>query len=78
MDSNDEKLDKQVQRALDPNAGVRGDDPANLARDPVCGVMVDMRSAPDTLTTPDGGVIYFDSAACKQLYEDNPDQYRTS
>ncbi len=77
MDPNDGKLDKEVQDALDPNANVRGDNPANLARDPVCGNMVDKRSAPDTLTTPDGATLYFDSADCKRLYEENPDQYRT-
>lgn len=75
MDPTDDKLDKEVQEALDPDAGVRGHDPANLARDPVCGAMVDMRTAADTLTTADGGTIYFDSPNCKQLYEDSPDRY---
>ena len=75
MNPNDGKLDKEVQDALNPNAGVRGDDPSDLARDPVCGNMVDKRSAANTLTTPDGGTIYFDSPACKALYEDNPEQY---
>jgi YHS domain-containing protein len=77
MDPNDDKLDQEVQDALNPDAGVRGDDPANLARDPVCGNMVDMRAAPDTFTSLDGDVIYFDSADCKRLYEENPEQYST-
>jgi YHS domain-containing protein len=75
MDPNDDKLDKEVQDALNPDVGVRGDDPSNLARDPVCGNMVDMRAAANTLTTPDGGMIYFDSPECKELYEENPEQY---
>ena len=75
MDPNGDKLDKEVQDALNPNAGVRGDDPSDLARDPVCGNMVDKRSAANTLTTPDGGTIYFDSPGCKALYEENPEQY---
>jgi YHS domain-containing protein len=75
MDPHNDKLDKEVQDVLNPNADVRGDDPSDLARDPVCGNMVDMRSAANTLTTPDGGVIYFDSPDCKALYEDNPEQY---
>jgi len=75
MDPNDNKLDKEVQDALNPDAGVKGDDPSDLARDPVCGNVVDKRSAANTLSTPDGGTIYFDSPACKQLYEDNPEQY---
>jgi YHS domain-containing protein len=78
MDPHDEKLDKEVQDALNPNTGVRGDDPSDLARDPVCGNMVDMRSAANTLTTPDGGTIYFDSPACKKLYEESPEQYGAS
>ena len=75
MNPNDDKLDKEVQDALNPDAGVRGDDPSDLARDPVCGNMVDIRTAPDTFTTLDGDVIYFDSADCKRLYEENPEQY---
>lgn len=77
MDPNNDRLDREVQNALDPNASVGGDNPANLVRDPVCGNMVDKRTAADTLTTPDGGMIYFDSPECKRLYEENPDPYRT-
>lgn len=77
MDPNNEQLDKDVQNALDPNAGTKGDKPSDLARDPVCGNQVDMRTAADTLTTPDGAVLYFDSPECKRLYEENPDQYST-
>ncbi len=78
VDPNDDKLDKEVQDALNPDAGVRGDDPSNLARDPVCGNMVDMRTAANTLTTPDGGTLYFDSPECKALYEENPEKYSMS
>jgi YHS domain-containing protein len=74
-DKLDDKLDKEVQDALNPNAGVSDDDPSDLARDPVCGNMVDMRTAANTLTTPDDGTIYFDSPACKALYEENPEKY---
>ena len=52
---------------------------STLVRDPVCGTLVDKRSAQNTMSAPvnDKGVgtLYFDSAECKALFEENPAKY---
>ncbi|HLZ25318.1 MAG TPA: hypothetical protein VKQ30_24620 [Ktedonobacterales bacterium] len=73
--------DAQVQSALDPNsAGLDPNDP-NVARCPVCGTLVDKRTAPDTLASPVNqpmGTIYFDTAQCKADFEQDPQRYGSS
>jgi YHS domain-containing protein len=70
--------DPRVQEALDPNnaGSALGNGP--MARDPVCGTLVDTRTAQNTLPAPVGShkrTLYFDSPECKALYEANPEQY---
>ncbi|HEY7976198.1 MAG TPA: hypothetical protein VID72_12700 [Ktedonobacterales bacterium] len=71
--------DAEVQNALNPNPSNLDENDPNVARDPVCGTLVDKRAAPDTMAAPvnDKGVgtIYFHSADCKALFEANPAQY---
>jgi YHS domain-containing protein len=71
--------DTEVQNALNPNPENLDENDPNVARDPVCGVLVDKRTAQDTMAAPinDKGVgtLYFHSADCKALFEANPAQY---
>jgi YHS domain-containing protein len=71
--------DTEVQNALNPNPENLDENDPNVARDPVCGVLVDKRTAQDTMAAPinDKGVgtLYFHSADCKALFESNPAQY---
>ena len=75
--TNSEEAD--VQDALNPNPDELNENDPNVARDPVCGMLVDKRTAPDTMAAPvnDKGVgtLYFCSANCKALFEANPAQY---
>jgi YHS domain-containing protein len=78
-DSRPDSSDAEVQNALNPNPdGLNEHDP-NVARDPVCGMLVDKRTANDTLAAPVNekgiGMLYFCSADCKALFEANPAQY---
>ncbi|HEX8982692.1 MAG TPA: hypothetical protein VF792_07980 [Ktedonobacterales bacterium] len=71
--------DAEVQNALNPNPHALNEHDPNVARDPVCGMLVDKRTATDTLTAPvnEKGIdtLYFCSADCKALFEANPAQY---
>jgi YHS domain-containing protein len=71
--------DAEEQAALNPNPDNLDENDPNVARDPVCGMLVDKRTAQDTMAAPvnDKGVgtIYFCSADCKALFEANPTQY---
>ena len=71
--------DAEEQAALNPNPSNLDENDPNVARDPVCGMLVDKRTAQDTMSAPvnDKGVgtIYFCSADCKALFEANPAQY---
>ena len=71
--------DAEVQNALNPNPSDLDENDPNVARDPVCGTLVDKRTAPDTMAAPvnDKGVgtIYFHSAECKALFAADPAQY---
>ena len=77
-----EHLDALVQDALNPNPDNLDDqdiDAIKLARDPVCGNLVDKATATNTLPAPVNdlgeGTIYFDSPECKALYEADPAKY---
>ncbi len=71
--------DAEEQAALNPNPGNLDENDPNVARDPVCGVLVDKRTAQDTMAAPVNdkavGTPYFHSAVCKSLFEPNPAQY---
>jgi YHS domain-containing protein len=70
--------DPQVQAALNPNGQGNGMGSGKMAKDPVCGTMVDMSTAQHTLPAPVGSAVdtlYFDTPECKALFEANPDQY---
>jgi YHS domain-containing protein len=45
-----------------------------MAKDPVCGMMVDEKKAAAT-SQHKGKSYYFCSVACKQQFEKNPNQY---
>jgi YHS domain-containing protein len=47
-----------------------------MAKDPVCGMTVDEKKAVAT-ATQDGKTYYFCSAACKEKFTKNPQQYRS-
>ncbi len=71
-------LDTQGQQALNPDQGQLSENDPNVARDPVCGNLVDKRTAQNTFAPPVNvqmETLYFDSPACKALFEDNPAQY---
>lgn len=71
--------DAEVQNALNPNPSDLDENDPNVARDPVCGVLVDKRTAQNTMAAPvnDKGVgtLYFHSADCKALFEEDPARY---
>jgi YHS domain-containing protein len=70
-------LDSEVQRTLNSGAGNQSAG-GNMAKDPVCGGMVDKRTARDTLPGSLGTnmeTLYFCSADCKSLFEQNPERY---
>jgi len=70
--------DPEVQSALDPTVEhLREDDP-NVARDPVCGGLVDKRTAENFIpASVDGSVgpFYFNSPECKAIFEEDPAKY---
>jgi YHS domain-containing protein len=69
--------DEQVQDALAPQSGA-DIPPDRRAKDPVCGGVVDTRTARFTANYMVGGTIqtfYFTSDECKQEFEREPDKY---
>jgi YHS domain-containing protein len=67
-----------AQGALNPNPMNLDENDPNVARDPVCGMLVDKRTARDTITPAVGtqeDTLYFCSADCKQLFEQDPQRY---
>ena len=69
----------EVQGALNPNPNNLSADDPHVARDPVCGMLVDKRIADDTLAAPvnvsEQETLYFCSALCKMLFEQEPAKY---
>ena len=77
----DASADADVQSSLNPSAGGLSASDPNVAACPVCGTLVDTRTARDTLASPVNqpmGTIYFDSAQCKAEYEQDPQRYGSS
>lgn len=71
-------LDQQVQQNLNPNPQNLDPNDPNTAKDPVCGTLVDKRTAPDTIAPAigtSGPTLYFCSARCKQIFEENPNRF---
>jgi YHS domain-containing protein len=74
---NQSGLDPEVQQALNPNPQ-RLSAGGDVAMDPVCGMLVDKRTAKDTISASAGTnneTLYFCSADCKALFEQQPEQY---
>lgn len=71
-------LQDDIQQALNPDEmGMSESDP-NMARDPVCGKLVDKRTATNTLAPPVNmamETLYFDSPECKAIFEEDPQKY---
>lgn len=71
-------MDPQVQSALNPDATRLNASDPNVATCPVCGTLLDTRTASDTLASPvneQQGTVYFDTARCKAIYEEDPHRY---
>lgn len=67
-----------AQGALNPNPENLDENDPNVAKDPVCGMLVDKRTAQDTIAPAvDSGeeTLYFHSAECKRLFEGDPQRY---
>jgi len=67
-----------AQAALNPNPQNLDPNDPNVARDPVCGMLVDKRTAQNTMAAPVNQpmeTLYFCSAQCKATFEENPEQF---
>jgi YHS domain-containing protein len=66
------------QAALNPNPQNRDPNDPNVARDPVCGMLVDKRTAANTMAAPVNQpmeTLYFCSANCKAIFEQDPERF---
>lgn len=78
MQSQDMPDDNQLEHDLSPNPHNLGENDPNVARDPVCGMLVEKRTAQNTLASPlnvSMETLYFCSAQCKSIFEQNPQQF---
>lgn len=77
--SGQDQLDAEVQGVLNPNPGNLSTNRADLARDPVCGNMVEKAGATNTLPAPVNwpgeDTLYFDTPECKAIFEQNPERF---
>ena len=67
-----------AQQSLNPNPQHLHEGDPFVARDPVCGMLVDTRTAQNSMAAPVNQpmeTLYFCSAQCKMLFEQNPEQY---
>lgn len=74
----DQNMSGPDQQALNPNPDNLNENDPNVARDPVCGRLVDKRTATDTLASPVNdpeGTVYFHSAECKAIFEEDPQRF---
>lgn len=69
----------RLERDLSPNPQNLSENDPNVARDPVCGMLVDKRTAQNTLAAPVNvtsvDTFYFCSAQCKATFEQDPQQF---
>lgn len=73
-----ENMNADMQAALNPNPENLSENDPNVARDPVCGMLVDKRTAQNTFSSPVNVTmdpLYFCSPQCKAAFEENPAQY---
>jgi YHS domain-containing protein len=66
------------QQALNPDVEFLDENDPNVARDPVCGRLVDKRTAQNTLASPVNeqmGTVYFHSPECKAIFEADPHRF---
>jgi YHS domain-containing protein len=77
MQPPDVSNDSQLEHELSPNPQNLSENDPNVARDPVCGVLVDKRTVQNTLSVnaPTQQTLYFHSAQCKTIFEQNPEQF---
>lgn len=71
-------LQEDIQQALDPDQVRLSENDPNVARDPVCGRLVDKRTANNTLAPPVNmpmETLYFHSPECKAIFEEDPHKY---
>ncbi len=67
-----------LESTLGPNPYQLDPSDPNVTRDPVCGALVDIRTAPDSLAAPVNmpmDTVYFCSAHCKAIFEQDPEKY---
>lgn len=68
----------QLEQDLSPNPEHLNEHDPHVARDPVCGTLVDTRTAQNTMSAPVNAAtdtLYFCSAQCKTTFEQNPQQF---
>lgn len=78
MQPNDMMQNDPAQGALNPNPQNLDINDPNVARDLVCQMLVDKRTAANTIVAPVNQpmeTLYFCSANCKELFEQDPEQY---
>lgn len=76
---NQGQLDADVQGVLNPNPGNLRTNSPDLAIDPVCGMTVEKANATNTLPAPVNmqgeDTLYFCSAGCKAIFEQDPSRF---
>ena len=77
MPSHDMSDDAQLEQELGSNPHNLDEHNPDVARDPVCGVLVEKRAVQNTLsvTDPAPQTLYFHSAQCKAIFEQHPEQF---
>lgn len=65
---------RRIRVAEPAPAGVAAEEPAPLARDPICGMMVEKATARYKVEH-EGGMVYFCCAHCQQVFQENPAKY---
>jgi len=67
-----------LEAALDPDLERLDENDPNVARDPVCGKLVDKRTCQNTLAPPVNTqleTLYFSSPECKAIFEEDPHRF---